>query len=195
MPFITEEIWQRLPHAGASIMLAPFPKARRKDHDLAAERDMAVLMAVISAIRNIRGEMRIPPSTTLRAVLKPSTPKATRLLKGQAALVQALARCEVTVDPRAARPAASAMAIAPGVECFVPLGGLVDLEAERQRLAKEIKKVEDQIAFLKGKLGRREFRAKAPRDVVEREKGRLAEQQEVRAKLRLSLRRIEEAGG
>jgi len=195
MPFITEEIWQRLPHAGASIMLAPFPKARRKDHDPAAERDMAVLMAVISAIRNIRGEMRIPPSTTLRAVLKPATPKATRLLKGQAALVQALARCEVTVDPRAARPAASAMAIADGVECFVPLGGLVDLEAERQRLAKEIKKVEDQIAFLKGKLGRQEFRAKAPRDVVEREKGRLAEQQEVRAKLRESLRRIEEAGG
>jgi valyl-tRNA synthetase len=114
----------------------------------------------------------------------------TRLLKAQAALIQALARCDVTVDPRAARPAASAMTISQGVECFVPLEGLVDLQAERQRLAKEIKKVEEQIAFVQGKLKNREFKAKAPRDVVEREKGRLAEQRAVRQKLRLSLGRL-----
>jgi valyl-tRNA synthetase len=134
--------------------------------------------------------MRIPPAATLRAVLKPATPKATRLLKTQAPLIQALARSDVTVDPRAARPAASAMTIAGGVECFVPLEGLVDLAAERQRLAKEIGKVEEQIAFLQGKLGNREFKAKAPREVVEREKGRLAEQRTIRQKLRVSLGRL-----
>ncbi|MBI3624935.1 MAG: valine--tRNA ligase [Candidatus Rokubacteria bacterium] len=190
MPFISEEIWQRLRHQGPTIMLAPFPKARSKDLDRSAERDMAVVIALVTAIRNIRGEMRIPPATTLRAVLKPATPRATRLLKAQAALIQALARCDVTVDPRAARPAASAMTIAEGVECFVPLEGLVDLEAERQRLAKEIKKVEEQIAFLQGKLRNREFKAKAPRDVVEREKGRLTEQRTIREKLRVSLGRL-----
>jgi valyl-tRNA synthetase len=187
MPFITEEIWQRLPagarHAGPSIMLAPFPKAQRKDHDAAAEREMAVVIAVVTAIRNIRGEMRIPPSTTLRAVLKPATRKAAALLEAQAPLVQTLARCDVTVNPRAARPAASATAIAPGVECFVPLEGLVDLEAERQRLAKEIGKVEEQIEFLQAKLARKEFKAKAPREVVEREAARLAEQRAIREKL------------
>ncbi|MGH7262460.1 MAG: valine--tRNA ligase, partial [Candidatus Rokuibacteriota bacterium] len=204
MPFITEEIWQRLPklrvgarthgvgarHEGSSIIQAPFPKVRRGDLDRSAERDMAVVIALVTAIRNVRGEMRIPPATTLRTVLKPATPRATRLLKAQAALIQALARSDVSVDPRAARPAASAMTIALGVECFVQLGGLVDLEAERQRLAKEIKKVEEQIAFLQGKLKNREFKAKAPREVVEREKGRLAEQRAVREKLRLSLRRL-----
>jgi len=190
MPFITEEIWQRLPHAGASIMLAQYPKAPKRARDAGGEKDMAVLIGVITAVRNIRGEMRIPPSTTLQAVLRPSTRQATKLLATHAALVQSLARCEATVDPRAKRPAASATAIAGGVECFVPLEGLVDLEAERQRLAKEIKKADEQIAFLRAKLGNREFKAKAPRDVVEREKGRLVEQREIRAKLQESLRRI-----
>jgi len=195
MPFITEEIWQRLPHAGESVMLAPFPKPQRNDQDAGAERDMTVLMAVTTAIRNIRGEMRIPPSTTLRAVLRPATAKTAGLLRAHAPLVQSLARCEATVDPRAARPRASAMAIAERVECFVPLEGLVDLEAERQRLAKEIKKVEEQIGFLEGKLKGKEFKRKAPREVVEREEGRLAEQREIRAKLQESLRHISEAGG
>ncbi len=195
MPFITEEIWQRLPHDGPSVMLAPFPKPQRNDQDAGAERDMTVLMAVTTAIRNIRGEMRIPPSTTLRAVLKPATAKTAGLLRAHAPLIQSLARCEATVDPRAARPRASAMAIAERVECFVPLEGLVDLDAERQRLAKEIKKVEEQIGFLEGKLKGKEFKRKAPREVVEREEGRLAEQREIRAKLLESLRRISEAGG
>ncbi len=206
MPFITEEIWQRLPtlgvgarggagarHAGASIMVAPYPKARKKDHDPAAERQMVLLVGVITAIRNIRGEMRIPPSTTLRAVLRPPKREPTRLLTSHAALIQSLARCTLTVDPRAARPRASALAIVEGVDCFVPLEGLVDLVAERRRLTKEIKKAEEQIAFLEEKLGRTEFRTRAPREVVEREERRLAEQREIRAKLQEGFRRIDDA--
>jgi valyl-tRNA synthetase len=197
MPFITEEIWQRLPTLrvgaraqGASIMVAPFPKVARKDRDPTAERGMATLIGVVTAIRNIRGEMRIPPSTTLRALLKPPRGEVAELLEAHAPLIQALARCGVVVDPGAVRPSPSAMAIAEGVECFVPLEGLVDLEAERRRLAKEIRKVEEQIAFLAAKLAREEFKAKAPREVVEREEGRLAEQREIHAKLQESLRRI-----
>ncbi len=192
MPFITEEIWQRLPHGGASIMLAPFPKALKKAHDPETERRMALLIGVITAIRNIRGEMRIPPSTTVRVVLRPATRRATTLLASHAGLLESLARCQAKVDPRAARPAASAMGIVEGVECFVPLEGLVDLDAERQRLAKEIKKVNEQIAFLSKKLANKEFKAKAPREVVEREKERLAEQRAIREKLRASLERIKD---
>ncbi len=190
MPFITEEIWQRLPHAGASIMLAPFPKAPKKAHDAPAEKDMALLIGVVTAIRNIRGEMRIPPSTTLRAVLRPGSRPAAKLLTSHAPLVQTLARSEATVDPRAKRPPTSAMAIAGGVECFVHLEGLVDFEAELQRLRKELRKVEEQLSFLEGKLRNKEFKAKAPAEVVEREKARLVEQREIRAKLQASLRRI-----
>ncbi|MBI4587227.1 MAG: valine--tRNA ligase [Candidatus Rokubacteria bacterium] len=202
MPFITEEIWQRLPalrgggrHAGSSIMLSPFPKVRRGDLDPAAQREMAVLIAVVTAIRNIRGEMRIPPSATLRALLRPATPGAADVITAHALLIQSLARCTLTVDLQAARPPASAMAIAEGVECFVPLEGLVDLAAERRRLVKEIRKVDDHLAFLAAKLTNTQFKAKAPPDVVEREEARLLEQQAIRAKLQESLGLIDDASG
>ncbi|MBI4240705.1 MAG: class I tRNA ligase family protein, partial [Candidatus Rokubacteria bacterium] len=211
MPFITEEIWQRLPRqslgararsagaraagrqAGDSIMVAPFPKGSRKAVDPAAEAEMELFMGVVTAIRNIRGEMRIPPATTLRAVLKPADRAVGERLAALVPLIQALGRCEVTVDAAAARPAASALAVVGPVECFVPLAGLVDLAAERQRLAKEIRKAEDEIRFLEQKLARPEFRERAPAEVVEREAARLAEQNALRAKLRESLGRLEDA--
>ncbi len=193
MPFITEEIWQRLPHEGESIMLARFPRASRKAQDPVAEAEMELFMGIVSAVRNIRAEMRISPGTTLSALLRPDSREAADRLEALAPLIQALARCEVRIDPGAARPAASALAVVGPVECFVPLAGLVDLAAERQRLAKEIKKSEDEVGFLQGKLARPEFRERAPREVVEREAGRLAEQQSLRAKLLESLRRLDDA--
>ncbi|MFQ5520428.1 MAG: valine--tRNA ligase, partial [Candidatus Methylomirabilia bacterium] len=145
MPFITEEIWRRLPHAGESIMVAPFPKVSRTDQDLAAEAEMGLFMGVVTAIRNIRGEMRIPPSVALRAVLRPDSQVTADRLGQLVPLIEALARCEVTLDPRASRPPASALALVGPVECFIPLAGIVDLTAERQRLAREIRKAEDEI--------------------------------------------------
>ena len=211
MPFITEEIWRRLPpqsggarrqglgaraqragarHAGDSIMVAPYPKASRKALDVAAEAEMGLFMGIVTAIRNIRSEMRIPPSAPLRAILRPTGRKDAARLSALVPLIQALARCEVSVDPKAARPAASALAVVGPVECFVPLAGLVDLSAERQRLGKEIKKAEDEIRSLEEKLKRPEFRERAPAEVVERENARLAEQRALRAKLLESLARL-----
>ncbi|MFQ5932093.1 MAG: hypothetical protein ACE5MM_06780, partial [Nitrospiraceae bacterium] len=82
------------------------------------------------------------------------------------------------------------LALVGPVECFIPLAGIVDLTAERQRLAREIRKAEDEIRFLESKLARPEFRAKAPAEVVEREEARLATQEAVRAKLLESLGRV-----
>jgi valyl-tRNA synthetase len=198
MPFITEEIWQRLagvlsPGSGPYIMLARFPRASRKDLDPDAEREMSLLMEIVTAIRNIRGEMRIPPSTILQVILKPPDEVLVRRLASHVALIQALARAEVTLDPVAVRPAASAVALAGGVECYIPLGGAVDLQAERQRLAKEIRKAGQEIAFLEGKLARPEYRAKAPGEVVERDERRLDEHRAIRAKLEEGLRRLHES--
>ena len=193
MPFISEEIWQGLPHDGESIMAAPFPKASRKALDPAAESEMELFMGIVTAIRNIRAEMRISPATMLRALLRPANPEIRDRVTSLAPLIQALARCEVTVDPEAARPAGSALSVVGPVECFIPLAGLVDLAAERQRLAKEIKKSGDDIRFLEEKLARPEFRERAPAEVVEREAARLADQRTLRAKLLESLRRLDDA--
>jgi len=186
MPFITEELWQRLPHAGDSIMIASYPTASRRQLDAAAERDMSVVMGAVTAIRNIRGEMRVPPGQTL-AVTAKSSASHTPLLRAHAPLVQALARATLTVDPRGSRPRSSALGVVEGTELYVSLEGVVDLAAERQRLEKEIRRAEEAIAFGRAKLSRPEFAERAPTEVVEKEREKVAAQEALRDKLVASL--------
>ena len=187
MPFITEEIWQRLPHQGDSIMIAPYPKATRRGRDAAAEADMAAVIAIVSGIRAIRSESRISPAAELQVLVKPADAAAEARVRAQAATIGSLARAAITVDTAAVRPPQSAIAMGGECEVYVRLEGVVDLAAERQRLAREIFRAEKEIAFLEGKLGRPEFVERAPAEVVARERARLAEQSELRAKLGASL--------
>jgi valyl-tRNA synthetase len=189
MPFITEELWQRLPHKGESIMLAPYPRSKHKQLDPEAERAMELLMAVVSAIRNIRAEMRIAPAQPVTVIIKPSA-SLTRELTSQIALIEALAKAEVSCDPTAQRPPQSAMALVGEVELYLPLAGIVDLETERQRVEKEIRKLTEEIQFVESKLARPEFREKAPREVVEREEQRSHDAKAALAKLEASLRQL-----
>ena len=186
MPFITEELWQRLPHTGESIMIAPYPRVARKQRNADAERQMTAVMDLVTAVRNIRGEMRIAPGVTLGATLRPSR-EGGELFTANGALIDTLARARFTVDPRATRPRNSAMAVIDGSELYVDLAGVVDLAAERQRLEKEIKRAAESVEFLKGKLARPEFAERAPAEIVARERERLIEQEALRAKLLASL--------
>jgi valyl-tRNA synthetase len=194
MPFISEELWQRLPHRGESIpaptrsiMIAPFPKAGRKGRDPEAERLMAPLLDVVSAIRTIRSESRISPAVELAVSVKPASPEVAAALAASASVVGSLARAAVTVAGDGARPASSAMAATPSGDVFVRLEGVVDFESERARLRKEVERARKEIAFLEGKLGRPEFVERAPAEVVERERARLVEQQQTAQKLAASL--------
>jgi valyl-tRNA synthetase len=187
MPFISEELWQRLPHAGESIMIAPFPKATRKGRDPEAERLMAPVLDFVSAIRTIRSESRISPALELAVTVKPASPAVAAALESSGAVIGSLARATLTVSREGARPAGSAMAATPSGDVFVRLEGVVDFEAERQRLRKEIERARKEIAFLDGKLGRPEFVERAPAEVVERERERLVEQRQTEQKLSASL--------
>jgi len=186
MPFITEEIWQRLPHDGESIMVASYPRASRTGHDAEAERRMTVLVQAVTAIRNIRGEMRISPAQTLSAAIK-AADADTALLREHAGLIETLARARVTIDPAATRPRASALGVVGDSEIYVELEGLVDVGAERQRLEKEIKRVSEAITFTRAKLGRPDFTERAPAEIVEKEREKLVEQEALHAKLVASL--------
>jgi len=187
MPFISEELWQRLPHAGESIMIAPFPKATRKGRDPEAERLMAPVLDFVSAIRTVRSESRISPAVELAVTVKPSGPAVAAALESSRAVIGSLARAAITVSRDGARPAGSAVATTPSGDVFVRLEGVVDFEAERQRLRKEIERARKEIAFLEGKLGRPEFVERAPAEVVERERERLVEQRQTEQKLSTSL--------
>jgi valyl-tRNA synthetase len=194
MPFISEELWQRLPHAresipgsARSIMIAPFPKATRKGRDPEAERLMAPVLDFVGAIRTVRSESRISPALELQVTVKPAAPEVAAALERGVGVVGSLARAAVTVSTGAARPANSAMAATPSGDVFVRLEGVVDFDAERQRLRKEVERARKEIAFLEGKLGRPDFVERAPAEVVERERARLTEQRQTEQKLAASL--------
>jgi valyl-tRNA synthetase len=187
MPFITEEIWQRLPHEGDSIMIAPYPKVVRRRADARAEREMAVVMGVVTAVRNIRGEMRVAPGVTLTVIVKPGPDAPAALVRAHAPLIQTLARAVVTVDPQASRPRSSALGVLGDLEVYVALEGVVDLSAERQRLEKEIKRADEAIAFGRAKLSRPEFAERAPAEIVDKEREKVAQQEALREKLVASL--------
>src|SRR5262249_2477608 len=180
MPFISEEIWQRLPRESraktkspGSIMVAAFPKAERKGRDAAAEREMAPVVAVVSAIRTVRSESRISPAVELAVTVACAPTKASKL-RAAVPLIGALARASVTIDPRASRPAQSAHAVADGADVFVHLEGVVDVAAERARLQKEIDKARKEAAFVAEKVARPDFVQRAASGVVARDQARRA---------------------
>jgi len=186
MPFITEEIWQRLPHEGDSIMVAPYPKPGAQPADHQIDRFVALAMGAVSAIRTIRGEMRIGPGTTLDVTVRPHGEDAAVFTEHRA-LIENLGRTALTVDAHAIRPKGSALGVVGSSELYVALAGVVDVGAERQRLQKEIKKTTDTIAFTRSKLGRPDFVDRAPAEIVEKEREKLVEHEALHAKLTASL--------
>jgi valyl-tRNA synthetase len=186
MPFITEELWQRLPHAGASIMIAPYPAIDGGRVDAAAERRMGAVMGVVTAVRNIRGEMRVAPGVSLTVTIRADGDDAA-LFAAHRRLIETLARATVRIDAAATRPRNSALGVVGTAEIYVELAGIVDLAAERQRLEKEIKRAAEAIDFIHGKLARPEFAERAPAEIVEKERDKLAQQEALRDKLVASL--------
>jgi valyl-tRNA synthetase len=191
MPFITEEIWQQLPHRGESIMVAPYPRARAARIDAEAERQMQSVIDLVTAIRNVRGEMRIAPGVSLAVTVR-ATDEHLTLFEEQRPLIETLARCRLTVDQHASRPPNAALTVVGASEVYVDLTGVVDLVAERQRLTKEMARLDETLAFLAGKLARADFVERAPAEIVERERTRLADARALREKLEESRRWIDD---
>jgi valyl-tRNA synthetase len=179
MPFITEEIWQALPggKTAASIMLASYPVPRAEwdaYRDGAAE--MELVMEVIKAIRNIRGEMEVAPSREIAAILDCRSDATLSLLKHNEVYIMRLARlASLAIGQGVARPEDAALQVAGDVEIVVPLKGLVDVEEEEKRLAKELGKIDKDIEFLGKKLENPSFVERAPADVVAKEREKLEE--------------------
>ena len=197
MPFITEEIWQRIKTlAGAqgdTIMLAAYPEADDSKIDTLAEADIAWLKGVIVGIRNIRGEMNISPAKQLPIFFKNGSAEDQRCLNGNAQFLKTLAKLEhiTWLNPGEEAPM-SATAIVGGMEILVPMAGLIDKEAEISRLTKEIDKLAKDLARISGKLNNPKFMDKAPADVVAKEKEKQAAQQQSVDKLEQQLQSIKQ---
>ncbi|HVF23264.1 MAG TPA: valine--tRNA ligase [Pyrinomonadaceae bacterium] len=184
MPYITEDLWQRLPggkqlhpaYEGAepTIMLAAYPKGRAELIDEAAEAEMQGIIDLISRVRNIRSEMNIKPSDRVPVILGPGSGKTHHFLLAAKEQIMRIARAsEVEVGEA---PKASARAVlAGGVELAIPLEGLIDFEQERQRLNREQQKLQAEAAKLEAQLGNPNFVERAPAERVNEVRARIAD--------------------
>ena len=179
-----EEIWQAIPHKGESLMVSPWPVAKRSWTDPEAERDMDLLMELVSAVRTMRGEMNVPPGKPVPVVVR-TEPEVARLIVDNRDLLSPLARIETwTVGSETERPRVAAASVFRGVELWLPLEGLIDVDAERMRLAKEADRVHNAIERTKGKLMNHDFLTKAKKEVVDKQRDKLAQLEETVDKLK-----------
>ena len=191
MPFVTEELWHKLPGAEGSIMKAVWPSGAEAEQDAEAEEGMQLLMEVIGAVRNIRGEMGISPGQEVEVVLTPHSEEAAKLLVTHADRVMTLAKAKSVRQTQADEtPEKAASAALSTATVHVPLAGLVDFSAEEQRLGKEIAKTEKDLTASQKKLNNQGFLAKAPQDVVDKEKSKAAEASSKLERLQESLARV-----
>ena len=190
MPFITEEIWQHLPHDGESIMISRFPVYDPGLDFPAQEKDMEMIMAAISAVRNRRAEMNVPPSKKSKMYIV--TSKADVFNQGAVFFEKLASASEASVQADQAGIGENAVNIVvDGAEIFLPLDELVDKEKEIERLQKEKKQLESEIKRVEGKLSNPGFTAKAPEKVVAEERAKGEKYREMLDKVLASLQAME----
>jgi valyl-tRNA synthetase len=194
MPFITEEIWQQLPQRkeNESIMVAKFPEPDHRYDDPGVEDEMAWIIEVVDALRNIRGEMNLPPSEQISVHIRTKSREAERRLQKQDSFIRFLAQAgQLNVGNDIEKPLYSAYALVRDVEIFVPMDR-ARMEEEAKRLQKEILKIEKESAFVIKKLSNEQFLLKAPPEVVREVKGKAIDHASQRRKLEESLVKVRE---
>ena len=175
MPFITEEVWNALPHEGESLMVAKWPAYRQDLHFQKEEADFSKVMDAIRAIRARRAEMNVPPSKKAKVFIETDYPE---VFKEGAPFIQWLAFASEVETGKGFAIEGAVQVVTDSARILIPMAELLDMDKERARLRKDMEAAEKEIAIISGKLGNESFVSKAPQKVVEaeREKLRKAEQ-------------------
>jgi valyl-tRNA synthetase len=190
MPFITEEIWQNLPHQGESITTAAWPTVNQELIDTEAAGEMKLLVEIIRAVRNIRAEVNTPLSKKINMFLKTKDANITSALENNRGyLVRFCNPDELHIGTDLATPDKAMTAVVTGVEIILPLAGLINIDEEIARLGKELEKLNSEVERVQKKLGNQGFVAKAPEKVIAEERAKEQDYLEKRAAVQA---RIEE---
>ncbi|HBI64413.1 MAG TPA: valine--tRNA ligase, partial [Clostridiales bacterium] len=189
MPFITETIWQALPHEGETIMLSQWPSYRDDLNFAAEEAQMEILMESIRAIRNRRAEMNVPPSRKAKVyVVADNTDRQDVFAAGEACFLKLAYASALSISDTAPADAAKMVSVVTGdVQMYLPMNELIDFEKEKARLNKEKTKAQKDLAFLEKKLSNPGFLKKAPEQVVAGERTKAEKLRDQIAKLDESL--------
>ncbi|MGE5542845.1 MAG: valine--tRNA ligase, partial [Bacillota bacterium] len=176
IPFITEEIWQALPHEGESLVIAPWPSpdeaagGLRPVPDEAAEKSLSLLVEAVKAVRNLRAEVNVPPGKESEVLITATSAETLAVLEGMKERITGLSNARpLRLEAGGARPRQALAAVIPGAEVFLPLQGLIDIEKEIDRLQKELDHARIEMERAAGRLSNEEFIRKAPQAVVEKE--------------------------
>jgi valyl-tRNA synthetase len=194
IPFVTEEIWHKLPGCAGSVMAAALPRPAGAP-DAAAEEEMALLIEIISGIRNVRGEMGLAPGLALDAVVVVPAEAPRRTIEAHRDIIADLARLRgLDVAAGAERPKASATCVAGAATVYVRLEGIIDFAKEADRLERELGKIAKEMGALTKKLQNQDFLAKAPADVVAKVKGQQQGLLDKQMKIEANLQKIRAYG-
>ncbi len=189
MPFITEEIWQNLPHQGKSIMTAPWPHLQKQFIDKKSEHRMQTLIACIGAIRNIRSVWQIDPAKKVTVKIRLGKKALKSLFSSYNSYIKDLARAEsVEIGEKVKRPKASAVAVVSDVEIFIPLEGIIEVAKEAGRLKEKMKGLENILLHTKKRLKDKQFLNRAPKEIVGKERAKQKQLQESIKKLKDNLK-------
>lgn len=193
MPFITEEIWQHLPHEGETVALAPWPQPDARWEAPDAVKEMALLMDLIHAVRNVRAEVNVPMSKKIELLIKPGQSDVKALIEKNLTFVERFCgTSNLQMNEQLLPPDKCMTAIVTGAELYFPLAGLIDIDQEVGRLEKELNTLNAEVERVDKKLANEGFMAKAPEAVIVEEKEKRAMYAEKRDKV---LARIAELKG
>ncbi|ODV57308.1 MULTISPECIES: valine--tRNA ligase [Lysinibacillus] len=190
MPFITEEIWQHLPHDGESITVAAWPTVRSDLHFAEEADNMKLLMDIIRSVRNIRAEVNTPMSKKVPLFISAKDASTVAVLEANKAYLEKFCNPDtLTIGEALEAPGQSMTAVITGAQVFLPLVGLINLEEEIARLEKELEKWAKEVKLVTGKLSNEKFVSKAPEALVNVEREKLADYE---SKHEVVLKRLEE---
>ncbi len=195
MPFVTEEIWQKLPIEradGEMVITADYATSDPSRTDEQAERDMDLVQEIVTAIRTVRSEINLPPQQRIDVHIR-AQDEDQSVIDGARAYLVDLARIEhLAVGPDVERPPASSTTAIGGVAVYIPLEGIIDLDSERDRLAKAIGSTEKYVVSTQKKLENENFVSRAPREVIEAEREKVAQAGKTLERLQETLKSISE---
>ncbi|MEK0398692.1 valine--tRNA ligase [Tetragenococcus halophilus] len=188
MPFVTEEIWEKIPHNGTSLVIASYPEVHPKFNDKDAAQGMNVLMELIRSVRNIRAEVNTPISKPITLLIQTSDQAIETFLKENKNYIERFCNPEkLVIDSELEAPELAMTAVLTGANIYLPLAGLINIDEELNRLEKELEKWNQEVARVKNKLANERFVANAPAEVVQSERDKqkdyLEKQQTVKERI------------
>ncbi|MBU1035416.1 class I tRNA ligase family protein, partial [bacterium] len=189
MPFITEEIWQKLPHKGESIMVSPWPKYKEKYMNKDAENKMEKIMSIIKTIRNIKSDMNIPYSKEIDLYLNVNEKYKLKLIEENVNYIETMIKTKsLEVGTGIKKPEYSATGVLEGVEIFIPLKDIINISEEIARLEKKLNKINSELNLIFKKINNKDFLSRAPEEIVKKERDKADDLRDIKERLENNLK-------